>query len=286
MRPRWISLLMAAGMLASAVLAAVAEPPAKDETSFETLMEDLKRSSELQLDALYAASGPMRYQPETIAFYIGADARFAEFSDRMAVYYLADPKVRAEYAANVAKGRFEGSAEDYARHLTAMWLNEPRYGYYAQIHSPPNIANGQALLEFWLAADSGGPMAEEAPCTNEWAKRKPIADLAVDFERATNTYLDWARADKSVWAAFNPGNVQFIDAAGEADFMRRAVANWLVQGDETLLQRSSCMKYFSNFDAWARWEEETGGWREPFSGRSAPEEVKGGAVPPATYSGD
>jgi len=284
MLKRWARVLLAGTMLAGMALGAVAEP--QDQMDFTDLIEDIKRSQESMLDDYFNSYGPFRHDPALLDFYIGSDPRFAEYIDRMIVRNLADPGEQAEYAEAVAKGRFEGSAEDYARFRTASWLSEPRYGYYAQIHSPPNIPNAYALLEVWHSTDMSGPLAKQAPCTTRWTERASLAELAKEFGKATDMYIAWAKADDSVAASFNPGGAQFMDAASETEFLRAAITRWLMAGDDRLLHRENCVMTYTNFDAWAAWSAGELVSDDTFFSASAPEEVKGRTVPPSTSSGD
>lgn len=280
----WARVMLAGGAAAGIVLGAAAEP--QDKTDSKAILEQTQQTLDGMVDDLHRSYGPLRYDPALLEFYIGSDARFIEFIDRMTVYYLADPATQRAYVNEVAQGRFEGSAEDYARFLTASWLAEPRYGYYAQIYSPPNIPNGQAVLEGWLGADFGGPMAQEAPCTTRWTDRASIPVLAEAFARATDMYLNWALADSRVEAAFNPQGVQFVNGMGKSDFLRAAVTRWLLSGDDTLLQRDNCALTYTNFDAWVAWSAEYAAGSDPFSWRASPEEMKGSMAQPQTSSGD
>jgi hypothetical protein len=284
MLKRWAMMLLTGTILAGAALGAVAEP--QEQMDFTDLIEDIKRSQESMLDDYFNSHGPFRHDPALLDFYIGSDPRFAEFIDRMIVRKLADPDEQADYVEAVAKGRFEGSAEDYARFRTASWLSEPRYGYYAQIHSPPNIPNAYALLEDWHSADMSGPLAKEAPCATRWTERASLAELAKEFGQATDMYLAWAKADGAAAAGFNPEGVQFMDAASETAFLRAAITRWLLAGDQHLLHRGNCVMTSTNFDVWASWSAGELVSYDTFSSAYPPVEVKDGTVPPSTSSGD
>ncbi len=276
--------LLVSGAALGAALCAAAEP--QDRADYSEPVSEMQQLKEGILDDFHQSYGPLRYDPVLLNFYIGSDPRFAELIDRMTVYYLADPATQRAYIGEVAQGRFEGSAEDYARFLTASWLAEPRYGYYAQIESPPNIPNGQAVLGGWLGADFAGPLAQEAPCKTRWSDRATIPVLAEEFARATDMYLAWAFADSLVEAAFNPQGVQFLDGAGKSNFLRAAITRWLLSGDDTFLQQDNCALTYTNFDAWAAWSAEYAGGVDPISRRASPEEVMGRSVRAPTSSGD
>lgn len=267
---RILRLLCAGTILATAALAALAEPPAEPAKDFSEIIDALTQKYAAQRDALYATYGPFRYNPEMANAYIRADERFAEVIDRMTVYYLADPDKRRQYEDMVARGGFEGSAEEYARFLVVSWLGEPQYGYNAAIYSP-NPSNGERIIEAWRVSSTRGSLAKEEPCTNQWTARKPVAALAHDFERAVNGYLQWAYSEDSVMTAFNPDSVNFIDASSEREFLRAAISFWLASSDETLLQAPVCAKTFTNFDSWAAWDAKNVAQAGPFSGGYAPE---------------
>lgn len=267
-------LLMAGAVLTSATLAAAADPAAESkeeaDAAYQLMMEAFYAEQEKQMDKMFASFGPFRFDPARLEIYTRHDERFVELTDRLTVRYLADPDVRKSYEKEISRGWFAGSAEDHARFKVVNWLNEPQYGYNAAVHSP-NLSNGQVIIDGWRASSTRGPLANEEPCTNEWTKRKPIAALAADFERAVDSYMDWAEAEPSLMAAFNPYGVSFIDAEGKADYLRASIAVWLLANNEALRQSPTCAKTFTNFDAWADWDKNYGAQAEPFSGRQTPE---------------
>lgn len=253
---RILRMVCAGAILAAAAAAALAEPPGEPDinATYAETMEAFYAEQDRQMDQMFASAGPITYDPATLAIYTRYDERFQELADRLTVRYLADPQVRKSYEKQVSRGWFAGSAEAFARRRTVDWLNEPQYGYNAAIQSP-NLSNGQLIIDAWRVSSTRGPLANEAPCTNEWTARKPIPELAADFERAVNGYLQWAYAVEGVMTAFNPDGINFIDAAGEREFLWAAISAWLVSNDETLLQAPVCAKTFTNFDSWAKLDE-------------------------------
>ncbi|MBK8196871.1 MAG: hypothetical protein IPK75_00775 [Acidobacteria bacterium] len=267
---KMLKLLCAGTILAASVLPAMAGPPDAGDVDMDDILARTAAVQEKMLDDFHASYGPIRYPAETARAYVRMDERFGELMDRMAVYFLADPAQQQAYRDAVAKGRFEGSAEDHARYRALAWLMEPRYGYNAQIYSPPNIPNADALMEVWRAASTRGPLASDAPCTNRWTDRASVPELAADFERAVNTYMGWYFADADIYTAFNMDGQQFIDRASESAYVRDQVARWLASADATLQYPETCVFTVTNFDAWSVWDAQYGAQREPFSGGLAP----------------
>lgn len=267
------ALLLSTGFLSGP---AFSEP----KTDFSREIAAVIQQYDDSLNQYYAGAGPISPDTQQADRYAQYDRRFSEIIDRMTVMFLASPEKQAEYAWSVGKGYFKGSAEEYARFRAVNWLGEWIWPENAAVYDPARTTHSDVLLKRWRAADEAGAALPEQRCGTRWTERLPISGLAEEFARAAAEYTELASMNPSVEAFFKPYSVQFTSAESRQSFLWSSVAGWLMSAHEPEAHSAGCAETFTNFDAWALSNKESGQWAEPSSPLSTPERVTGLEVRP------
>lgn len=89
------------------------------------------------------------YVRRRAASFIAMDTRFLFELVRESARVRASPGFTEGYEATLAKGRFDGSEAEYALLFAVSRLDQPYYGYGAQIYCPPNDPTYIVLMRHW-----------------------------------------------------------------------------------------------------------------------------------------
>lgn len=127
-------LILSALILLAAPASRGEPPPAAEET-----LLPYEYSAEISADHV-------RHRAAT---FIAMDARFIFELIRESARVQASPGFTEGYQATRAKGWFDGSETEYALLFAVSRLDQPYYGYGAQIYCPPNDPTYIVLMRHW-----------------------------------------------------------------------------------------------------------------------------------------